>query len=361
MVQSNRFGDFPDDPQQVIGPQARGGFAPRLAKKPIAQRSDPSQVSPLARRASASFQQLARRITAWTSRLLASALILVVGLSFGRQVLRWWEAGEVAPGVGLLGPGGGSAEDQPDALQVISFGHQGWTLRRQQVQGDRQTALTALRAQCRPAEALDSAAAGLPIFEEQSLLARLALQPAIEHQPGRWRMYELDEGIPMVVVTTDWGGGLATADGANLAAPASSVLGWGIAVPESAGVWTLYSFQPQRGAAAASPGGGQIGLPPEAERLLAIQWADGSRIAAFEMAGPAERAKGVFDRWCAECGWEPTGHWHGLGEAWCRRFAGPGLLRAVDVRLGAAADGRLRGVVASWGLGVPNLAENNAP
>ncbi len=358
MVESSRFGDCPDDPQEALGPRASDDSAPHTHEAPNSRAGDSSHpASP----PPPTFRRLARRITDWTTRLLLAGVILVVGLAFGRQVLRWWRADQVAPNVGALGPG--ATGPQLDSAQVICFGRAGWTLRHQRLEGDRQAVLAALRAQCRPAAAQGISPAEPLLFEEQSLLARLASQPAVEHQPGRWRMYELDEGVPMVVVLADGGKADHPSDGASLAAPSVGVITWGMAVPQSSAEWILYAFQPEARAPPASSEEVPIALPPEADRVLAVQMADGSGIAGFEMAGPAERAKGVFDRWCAERGWRASGPWQGLGDAWCRRFesSGPQGLHTVDVRLGATADGRMRGVVASWGLPALKPADASAP
>ena len=38
------------------------------------------------------FAGLAKRISAWTTRGLLTLMVLVAGLGFGRQVLKWWAA-----------------------------------------------------------------------------------------------------------------------------------------------------------------------------------------------------------------------------------------------------------------------------
>jgi len=362
MVQSRRSGDCPDETIQAGAARASEVPAQQVAESPAAcPDADPTGPQP----AKPSFQQLARRISSWTSRLLLSALILVVGLAFGRQVLHWWRADPVGPGLGgVLGPGTGRPGPRLDAVQVICFGRAGWTLRQRQLLGDRQSALGALRAECRrAAEVSKPSQAEPPALEERSLVARLASQLAVEREPGRWRMYELDEGVPMVVVLTDEGIADASTEGDHLVAASAGVITWGMAVPQGDCAWTVYAFQPESSTATASSDRAKIALPPEADRVLVLETADGSSVAGFEMAGPADRARGVFDRWYAEHGWTATGPWQGLGEAWCRRFESQDSQRpcVADVRVGVTADGRMRGVVTSCRLPALQTSAPAAP
>ena len=84
-----------------------------------------------------SFGRLALRISAWTTKGLLSAIILVAGLGFGRQVLHWWAADRQPP---QAAPAAALADNRlgdPTQPHVFQFGNQPWSLRQQAIAGDR--------------------------------------------------------------------------------------------------------------------------------------------------------------------------------------------------------------------------------
>ena len=74
--------------------------------------------------------------------------MLVAGLGFGRQVLKWWAVEAVPTGGAAVTPLGDGLGD-PMKLHTIQFGDSSWTLRRQSIVGDKQHAIEQLRAACR--------------------------------------------------------------------------------------------------------------------------------------------------------------------------------------------------------------------
>jgi len=93
---------------------------------------------------------LARRISAWTTRGLLTLLIVLVCAQVGREAVRLWRQDAEAPPVRRGDPramaGGGLAD--ATVAQVIEAGDSPWTMRRQQVPGDRAAAQAALRRFC---------------------------------------------------------------------------------------------------------------------------------------------------------------------------------------------------------------------
>ncbi len=106
---------------------------------------------PHAAKPAASFATLGRRITAWTSNLLATAVVLVLALGIGRQLIAWYrvepEAAHSAPldmTAGSLDLSG--ADGKPLELEFGSLAHQ---LQRRVVHGSWRDARQALIADCR--------------------------------------------------------------------------------------------------------------------------------------------------------------------------------------------------------------------
>ncbi len=131
-----------------------------------------------------------------------SALILVAGLGFGRQVLRWWaddapaastfESESVSPGgLGDLG-----------VLHGLEFGSSDWTMSRQTVSGDRQTVARKLEELCRTVRARADCHRPQPGAEEKRFVAALATQKPAAEEPGQWRLYITGDLPPVAVAVT---------------------------------------------------------------------------------------------------------------------------------------------------------------
>ena len=220
------------------------------------------------------YAALARRITAWTTNSLITLVILIAGVGFGRQVLRWWAA-DTPPPAAL--PSSADALGDPWQPHLLHFGKQPWAIRRQSIAGNRAAAAAALRHACR--EAIETALppSKPPTETESRFLASLGRLKAAEESPGKWQLYELPNGFPMVVGTTgsqksnvaqdsrrrkptirgNSGSEPPASAGGNdfnsltvtkLAEMPRRVVIWGLAVPVDADMWSTYTFQPESNA-----------------------------------------------------------------------------------------------------------------
>ena len=140
----------------------------------------------LAPAAPSGYAALARRISAWTTNSLLTLVILIAGVGFGRQVLRWWAADAPSPAAAV--PSAADALGDPWQPHLLHFGNQPWTIRRQSIAGNRAAAAAALRRACR--EGIETAAppSREPTETESRFLASLdRLKPA-EESPGKWQL-----------------------------------------------------------------------------------------------------------------------------------------------------------------------------
>jgi hypothetical protein len=161
------------------------------------------------------FATLAKRISSWTTNSLLTLLVLVAGLGFGRQVLKWWKADASPRGAaGAISPGDGFGD--PMRLHTVQFGDSSWSLRRQSIIGDKQSAVEQLRAACcemlkthvpaTPGSPLPTNLRSVPgegpgakAESEDKFLALLSRSNPVEEEPGKWRVYEFHEAFPMAV------------------------------------------------------------------------------------------------------------------------------------------------------------------
>ena len=324
------------------------------------------------------FATLAKRISVWTTNSLLTLLILVAGLGFGRQVLKWWAA-DASPrpaGSAITLPGGDLGD--PAQLHTIQFGDASWSLSRQSVAGDKQSVIERLRAACRDVlKTMPQPAVGEPSPSEEKFLAFLSDSKPVAESPGQWRVYEFSEAFPMAVglgragvgstphapreasdvtrsvtstgsdvtrsVTSTTSTGNVAA-GANLARAGYRVVLWAVAMPAGAGGWTICCFEPNAPSLAGASGLIQVPLPPGSRRGLSLR-AGGSGITAFDGPYHPEDWKRFFDDWFRSQAWRTVTDWQSSGSAWYAKFAAADGRGAVDIRFGPDGRGGLSGLL----------------
>ena len=145
------------------------------------------------------FAKTAQRISAWTSRLIVSAIVIVASLGFGRQIVLWWREGasdatavsdptRVPPGLG-----------DPSHWHTLQFGGAALTMGRMEVSGDEARAGQLLRAGCRELIQTAPAPSKPPDRDETHLLAALHGRKPVEGRPGDWELHQWYARIPMLV------------------------------------------------------------------------------------------------------------------------------------------------------------------
>jgi hypothetical protein len=334
-------------------------------------------------------RSLAGRTAAWTSRGILTAVVLLAGVMFGRQVLRWWAQDDVVPGptgitTDLLSP---SAEPY-----LLRFGSQDAAVAVRRVDGTQAEAAAALRSlgvDLLPAVPFPTEPAGT---EELRFLVKLAKERPVAEAPGQWRLYAVSKDAPLVAGVRCTPAGPASARDDNPAEDRSAsraddeakrltrrregreegncdygerLVLWGIGLPSSPTGWTLYTFlsggvdSAVPGLAKAEPSGGPedglppIPLPPGAEPILSLCAAGNGRLATFGGLVELGSWRVFFDRWFGRHGWTADGGWRKTATGWHARFRAAGggeetLGRdVVDVHLSRDPQGRARGLVVS--------------
>ncbi|HUY90520.1 MAG TPA: hypothetical protein VMV10_17415 [Pirellulales bacterium] len=273
---------------------------------------------------------MARRMADWTTKGLFSALVLVGGLGFGKQVIRWWGDDESAPAV--AGPAAPAFDLAAGAGPVeIAAGNSNLRFGRQMIAGDQAEATKSLRAACR--QALATAAPWSPSAdaEEQNLLTRLAqLEPAEQLSQAEARLYEPVPGMPLAIGVRRFAD--ASEGGSQDAtSPPDRVVLWGLAAPAGENAWTLYLFrvrQPGAGGDARPP------LPPGCRRLMAFSNSAGAGTVAFQGTGGCDEYRRFYQAWQAE-------HWPQAVADW-RPAPGGGWQATIARGDSAAADGAVK-------------------
>jgi hypothetical protein len=276
------------------------------------------------------YASVARRVSGWTTNLLATAIVVLIALLFGRQLIALWRAPEPFPSVRAENQL--AAFDDPLTPLQLEFGNSPMVLHRQPFLGDLDEALQQLCQACaeqlkqlpRPASKTVSAA-------EASLLARVTKRPPLKLVWPDGALYQLDDSLPVVVGTKLVAGDPRAGSVGNLT---ERVVTWGIAVPGADEGWTLYAFGTQGDdvqSESAADNAVSVPLPPGAERILSIRWPGGGCVTAFSGAGEAEHWEQFFDKWFEARSAERTIAWCRHGDSRYARYSLPQGARILSV------------------------------
>ena len=296
------------------------------------------------------FAQLAKRISAWTTNCLLSLIVLVAGVGFGRQVLKWWAGDAPSPSDTSAATMATGNLGDPAAAHVLQFGNQPWSLRRQVIAGDKSKAAAALRNAARELLATAGPSNVPPTEAGQRFLAFLAQSVPVDQEPGKWRLYESSDVFPMVAgvgQTPEIPAKSPRPEGVNLAERACRVVLWGIAVPMGSEAWTLLTLQPAVPSKEGDSVPFGIPLPPGSSVTLAMRVADGGAMVAWNGLAQPEQWKRFYDEWFARQGWKSATAWQAAGAASYAKYAAPQSdpRGAVDIRFGPNGRGGWSGLL----------------
>lgn len=296
-------------PRTVTTQHKAEAIQPHLSAKAPVSRADES---------STGFGALARRIADWTTKGIFSALVLVAGLGFGRQVVDWWHSGD-APQVATVVTE--APLDLSDAAGPVEIAVGELPLRfgRQTVVGDQAQAIEALEAAGRAGLATASPLSQVADADEQYLLDRLAQLKPVEARsqggetvgPDAW-LYEPSPGMPLIVGTRRLNTHSSEA-APDATAWETRVVLWGLAAPAGERLWTLYLLQAERSRADDQQQEG-LPLPPDCRRLMAFRDQQGAETAVFQGSGECDHYRRFYAAWLTEHGQKAAARWRRSGD-----------------------------------------------
>ena len=286
------------------------------------------------------FARLSRRIAGWTTNGLATGLVLLAGLTIGRQVLVWWKESPPAAANVHREP---ALDSRP---RQIEFAALATTVQSQEVRGTRSDAILALRNLCRPSARPPAPASASADAAERKLLAELSSHEPAERGDG-WRLDEFPQGLPLVICSTSVERNSFPSSPSDV-----RIVAIGLAMPRDRDEWTAYAFGVD--GAARQPPPETLPLPAGSVRGLALRQPDGLLLAAFSGRGAAEDWERHFRTRPGQEGWQILGQPPAAGRRWQAQFAKPRpkSLRA-DVHFEYDGQGGLHGLVLVSPAGEP--------
>jgi hypothetical protein len=268
-------------------------------------------------------RSLARRVSGWTSNLLATGIVLAAAVGVGRQLTHWWR----------IEPDRSSTlhVEPPDSESQATFGG-GYSLRRIEWKGDLESALARLRKECR-AIAENGPALSRPVSEsEQRFLSRTRARPPLEEQADRWQIHQFEGKLPLLVAVRL----------AKSGRDESRVVAWGLAMPTDEEACTLLVYEAGGTAEDHGPAG-EVPLPTSLRRTLTLRSQGQTSIGLAGDVSP-RRASSNLDEHLSSRGWTSTG-WRQTGGAWHNRYRA--AAGSLDVQLSDNGRGGVAGLLTS--------------
>ncbi len=295
-----------------------------------------SSASPVPPPEASGLGRLAARISAWTSRVLVTLMILVAALAVGRQTIEWWRASPPLPSNTPSSPGTAQVGD-PDLPHVLQLGDSPWAILRQTVTGTEAVAAKALADLSRKALELARPIGPPPTGPEAKFLATLSRLSPSESRSGQWALYRVPAGFPVLVGVRSTSAAIPARQDVALAA--SRVVTWAIAVPNTDAGWSMYVFYPEQGATDSTPGLFRVPVPPGTRQTLTIRVLGGGAVVGFKGSPTIPAWTEFFDQWFAKRGWSASG-WHSATNRWQAHYRSPASDTATaDVQFSADGSG----------------------
>lgn len=354
--------ESPDEPN--LDAQRRLNLAPAsVSSPPSGAKVDPTP---------GGMARVGRLLAGRTTDLLGIAIVLIAGLTMGRQVIEWWRTDPTKHTSPLDG-----GQHSPltwganGAAVSLEFGDHPCAIMRRTFHGSNVDALSVLWADCRelldhpdsPHRPLDAS--------ERTMLEQLAHITPDEEEPGTWQLYQIADAFGVVIGTRNFADNTdqksevrgqrsdPTSDHdpqSTIHDPPSSTLHppfplrrvvcWGFAFPFSKDEWVLYTFH-SASKAGPIPDLPTPPLPPQGRRVLSLRDERGGSIVSLTGVGQSAEWSRFYDAWFAGQKWKRDADWQQVGnvrQARFRRHVGERAVTA-DLQIVEEQSGRLTGLL----------------
>ena len=288
------------------------------------------------------FADLARRISSRTTDLFAIAIVVILLLTVGVQLTRWWRAEPPLITGAAVASGPLSLGDDADGI-AVAFDSGEWTLERTTAVGTATAITEAVVNELR--QRLEAATnSDLPPIDaaESAWLDKLRnWTPTVETGNGG-RIYTLGGPWPWIVATLT----PSTTTNSDAAGEARLIC-WAFALPQSDQSWTLYTAR-RSSQEAITASHVDIPLPGDMQPQLRASTSTGGLL-AFRSASSITATQSEWERQLSASGWVRRGEWMLTDDLARGTFQQDGLNQTttLDATLTPTDDGETRGI-AEW-------------
>jgi len=342
------------------------------------------------------YSNVGRNITTWTSNLLATAVVIIIALAVGTQLVSSFRPDEASPESEI-----GKLANAWPALEscALEFGDSPVQLHRESIIGDRKQAVEALVNRCRlaleqKALPLNSEASNDPIGQTQNsdsnnqsqndLVAKIVnstVAPPIEEKKGEWRIFHVEttdshQHLPLVVGVRDNLDSKSDRRNSDSRKTQTQMVVWGLAMPvnskiksdtttttaepteskansksknastsdDSIAQWTTFVARRVPDGAAERQKAKLI--PEGAKRTLAIAEPNGGSLIGFQCAN-VQSAIDYYNQLATSSSWKTTQPWRQKADSWSAQFKLPSEseIQGIQVQLSVNHNEKVRGML----------------
>jgi len=292
--------------------------------------------------------QLARRWRNLATNLLATGVILIGGLTFGRQVIHWWSADEPKT-VDITKQIIGDADPTRNPLNhVLQFGNSQTEMLCESTVGPVEEVLEILRRKTRQVVTKAKPKSDLPGPAVSRWLSRVSEKDLVDSKDGQWQIYQQAHPVPIVVGVRFLQEKHASSSDHKVAGLDRRVVCWSLAFPRGsvgdsdAIKWSLFTFVDGHGTPASERF--SIPLPSEFTRTVSVGNERESSLVGFRGDQDAEVAIRHFDELAAERKWTERNDWQHTKRNWRCCYTTPDK-QTIHVTLSEGDDAILNGLI----------------
>lgn len=293
-----------------------------------------------------SFRDLAQNITGWTSNFLATAIVIVIALVCGTQLVSYWR-----PDTEFKAANSSALADAWPQLEACSlqFGDSPFQLERAQFLGDEAEVFAYLEQRCRDTLKQSPSPIGEMGQQEQRMIQRSANWTPIDAQPGQWRIFrsqpvESDSTIQAELFASQLPVVLGIRDDCIRPSDtpqsdhSSRLVVWGLAIAGQEKAWTTFvghsTHQSQHD-----------WFPDFARRTMAVTDKNGNSLTGFSCNDHIQAIR-YYENLASDNAWKVTGSQQTNG-IWKARFRpeNESSIAGIQVQLHLNHNGLTRGIV----------------
>ncbi len=332
-----------------------------------------------------SYSSVAKRIFEWTNNGIATAVILLVALVGGRQLISLWQTGDAD-----LSRSAAPIMAWPTFEScAIEFSNQPYQLKRLHLRMSSEALLAELIRQCEIVLEESPQPANSPTTSESSMLTGLREVLPQKSRPGHWRIFCGEDAAPIANTATPNPGdstqfnsgtprlplAIGIRDNCSGDYPSRMVV-WAIATQDATNDsgsystkdrvndresgWTIFVCQSTIESSQSGESRNSVPLPPASRRTLAVTDPAGGQLIGFS-GGDLPTARQFFSNYAIKHRWRVDPDWQNVGESWQVCFhtdalhnlqnspnlpnVQPNQARRVRVHITRGAENRLLGLI----------------
>jgi len=292
--------------------------------------------------------RLSRRWSSLATNLLATGVILIGGLTFGRQVLHWWSA-DAPQTVDIAKQVVGDIDASGNPLNhVFQFGNSRTEMFCESVVGRVDKALEILRRKTRQVVVTTEPNPEMPGPAVSRWLSRVTEKDLVDSKAGQWQIFQQAYPVPIVVGVRFLPEKQESSSDQKVAGMNRRVVCWSLAFPRGsvddsdAVEWSLFTFVDGQGTPTSERL--SVPLPARVNRTLSVGTNGESSLIGFRGDEEPKVAMEHFDDLAKESNWQAQNAWQQTEQNWRCCYTTPNK-QTIHITLSTDDGATLNGLI----------------